>query len=193
MPAKKTRLPAITIGATVAALGVLAYILLRPPAQPTVSGYFQITHDGFRKHGIIAAIAATNAPLVTDGTRVYFTEGTGSLIHSCSSIIGRRRHRYHSKADRHLADPGHLPGPLHAACGRLLNPSWRFRVAMVCAGSAGTPRPLAGLTASDATWSPDGGEIAYVDVGDLYRARSDGTNIRRLVHFRTRMAAAIVS
>ena len=76
VPAKKTRLPAITIGSTVAALGVLAYIFLRPPAQPTVSGYFQVTHDGLRKHGIIAAVAATNAPLVTDGTRVYFTEGT---------------------------------------------------------------------------------------------------------------------
>ena len=134
VPAKKTRLPAITIGATVAALGVLAYILLRPPAQPTVSGYFQITHDGFRKHGIIAAIAATNARW-------------SPTVLACTSPKARETHpfllKYHRPEATPLSfqgrsapgDPGHLPGPLHAACGRLLNPSWRFRVAMVCAGS----------------------------------------------------------
>ena len=57
-------------------------------------------------------------------------------------------------------------------------------MALVCAGSGWHATPLAGLAANDATWSPDGGEIAYVGIGDLYRARSDGTSIRRVVHCR---------
>jgi serine/threonine protein kinase/Tol biopolymer transport system component len=183
VPAKKTRrLLAIALGITVAALAVLAYIFLRQPAQPTVYGYFQITHDGLRKHGIIATIAATNAPLVTDGTRVYFTEGTGrsSTLAQVSSAGG---------------DTAIIPTPI--GTWQILDISPDRSTLLVAdylthpGGSAslwyvpvpaGTPRPLAGLTAYDATWSPDGGEIAYVDVGDLYSARSDGTNIRRLVH-----------
>ncbi len=182
VPAKKTRLPAITIGTTVAALGVLAYIFLRPPAQPTVSGYFQVTHDGIRKHGIIAATAATDAPLVTDGTRVYFSEGTGvsTTLAQVSSAGG---------------DTAIIPTPIGA--WQILDISPDRSTLLVVdysthpggSGSlwyvpvpAGTPRPLAGLTANDAAWSPDGDEIAYVGVGDLYRARSDGTSKRRVVH-----------
>ncbi len=45
---------------------------------------------------------------------------------------------------------------------------------------AGTPRPVGEVSAGDATSSPDGQEIAYTRDRDLYRAKSDGTEVRKL-------------
>ncbi len=159
---------------------MLAYIFLRPPAQPTVSGYFQITHDGLSKHGIVATVAGTNAPLVTDGTRVYLTEGTGgsSALAQVSSAGGDtaiiptpigNSQLLDISPDRSTLLVADFTSPVFSAA------LWYVPV------PAGTPRPLAGLAAEDATWSPDGGEIAYVDSQSLYRAKNDGTNIRKLV------------
>ncbi len=178
-PAKKTRLLAIALAITVAALAVLAYILLRPPAQPAVSGYFQITHDGLRKHGIIDTIVEPTPRWSPTVPRVYFTEGTGgsSALAQVSSAGG---------------ETAVIPTPVGAL--QLLDISPDRSTLLVAdftgAGTsaslwyvpvpAGTPHPLARLTAKDATWSPDGSEIAYVDFQSLYRAKSDGTNIRKL-------------
>ena len=180
-PAKKTRLLAIALAITVAALAVLAYILLRPPAQPTVSGYFQITHDGLSKHGISTTLTATNAPLVTDGTRVYFTEGVGgsSTLAQVSSAGGDTAILPMAIGTWQVLDIS--PDRSSLLVADFTHPGGSASLWYVPV-PAGTPRPLADLTAEDATWSPDGGEIAYVDVENLYRARSDGTNIRRLVH-----------
>jgi serine/threonine protein kinase/Tol biopolymer transport system component len=181
MATRKSRRLAIASGTVVASLTVLAYFALRPPAQPTVSGYFQITHDGLSKHGIIATVAGTNAPLVTDGSRVYFTEGVGgsSTLAQVSSAGGETAAIPTPIFNPQILDISPDRSALLVAdFGRpgASAPLWYVPV------PAGTPRPLTSLTAEDATWSPDGGEIAYVDGEDLYRARSDGANLRKLVH-----------
>jgi serine/threonine protein kinase len=55
-------------GAGVICLAILAYLLMRPLPPPRVSGYVQITNDGWAK-GFGA--------MVTDGLRLYFVEGAG--------------------------------------------------------------------------------------------------------------------
>jgi len=44
----------------------------------------------------------------------------------------------------------------------------------------GSPRRLGGITAGEATWSPNGEKILYVNGRDLYVARGDGTESRKL-------------
>jgi Tol biopolymer transport system component len=46
---------------------------------------------------------------------------------------------------------------------------------------AGMPRRLGDVLADDATWSPDGREIVYVRDQDVYRAKKDGSDVRKLV------------
>jgi Tol biopolymer transport system component len=155
---------------------VLAYLLTRPVPPPRVAGYVQITNDGLAKPG----------PVVTDGPRLYFTEGSANAsVLAQVSVVG--------------GETGVLPAPfglpyaldispprselLVATTGLRQNPStqrtgsplWIFPV------PAGTPRRLGEVLAYDATWSPDGREIAYVRGGDLYCVKSDGTDERKLV------------
>ena len=182
VPAKRPRPLAIGLGIAVVALSLLAYFALRTPAQPTVSGYFQITHDGLMKDGVTVASAGTDAPLVTDGARVYFTEGTANLsnLAQVSSAGGETAIIPTSIGVPQLLDISPDRSTLLVA-GFPTNhvgaaPLWSVPV------PAGTPYPLANLSAWDATWSPDGHEVAYIDGEDLYRARSDGSEVRKLVH-----------
>ena len=135
VPAKKTRLPAITIGIDCRRSRRAG---LHLPATTRAAHRIRILPGNSRwapETWHYCRNSGNRRPVGHRRHSRVLHRGHGSFNHSSSSIIGRRRHRYHSNADRRLADPGHLPGPLHAACGRLLNPSWRFRVAMVCAGS----------------------------------------------------------
>lgn len=178
--AKRPRRLAVVSGISVAAL-VFAYFLLRPPAPPTVSGYFQLTHDGLLKGGVTLGAAGTDAALVTDGPRIYFTEGTANTSHlaQVSSAGGETAIVQSSITTPQLLDIS----PNRSA---LLVADFAKRITAAQLWSvpvpAGTPSPLLGLNARDATWSPDGREIDYIDGQDLYQARSDGTEVRKLVH-----------
>jgi len=45
----------------------------------------------------------------------------------------------------------------------------------------GSPQPLGGLVVQEARWSPDGQKILFIHGNDLFVARSDGTEPRKLV------------
>ena len=45
----------------------------------------------------------------------------------------------------------------------------------------GSPRRLGGLVGQDAAWSPDGKTLVYADGSELFLARNDGTEPRKLV------------
>ena len=45
----------------------------------------------------------------------------------------------------------------------------------------GAPRRLGGLVGQDAAWSPDGKTLVYADGSELFTARNDGTEPRKLV------------
>lgn len=163
----------------VLALGIAAAGLWRAEtAQPRVSGYTQITHDGAMKRGPSAAEAGPDAALFTDGNRVYFAEGSkdAPAIAEVSAKGGETAR---------IAVPFDLPQLLDVSRGRSdllvaagntasVRPLWAVSV------PAGGARRLGDVSAWDASWSPDGREMVYVKDADLYLAKSDGSDERRL-------------
>jgi Tol biopolymer transport system component len=172
---------AAAFAAGIAVLALLIYFVLKPMTQPHVSGYQQITHDGFMKDGAHTSGNGTNPAMVTDGSRVYFTKGSAPLVNlaQVSAAGGETGVIPTSIGDTQLLDisPDHsslLVAGFNEAAATA--PLWSVPV------PAGTPHPLADLSALDATWSPDGREMALLQGEDLYRARSDGSETRKLVH-----------
>src|ERR1700691_813880 len=163
----------------VLAAGIAAAVLWRTEtAQPRVSGYTQITHDGAMKRGSSASEAGPDAALFTDGNRVYFAEGSkdAPAIAEVSAKGGETAR---------IAVPLDLPQLLDVSRGRSellvaagntasVRPLWAVPV------PAGGARRLGDVSAWDASWSPDGREMVYVKDADLYLAKSDGSDERRL-------------
>lgn len=137
---------------------------------PEASNYAQITSDGQPKIG----------PLLTDGLRLYFTEG--SLNHFSLMQIaasgGETRALTSSLETPHLMDMAPSRSDLLIGLGAPSH-SVLWTIAIPSSGL----RRVGDVQADDATWSPDGREVAYVRGNDLYRARNDGSGARRLTTF----------
>jgi DNA-binding winged helix-turn-helix (wHTH) protein/Tol biopolymer transport system component len=148
-------------------------------ARPRVSGYAQITHDGAIKRGHANQLGGPDAALFTDGTRLYFMEGStdAPMIAQVSASGGETGQ---------VAVPFELPELLDVSRTRseLLvggsvnsaaeSPLW---IVPVPAGSA---HRLQDISAWDGSWSPDGREMVYVKGMDLYSAKSDGSDVKHL-------------
>jgi len=134
------------------------------------SNYVQITNDGHPKIG----------PLLADGLRLYFTEGSQnhrSLMQVSAS--GGESTALTSPLDTpHLMDISPNRSDLLIGLGEPSN----LALSMVSLPASGLRR-MGDLRAEDATWSPDGREVAYVRGKDLYRVRNDGADVRKLATF----------
>jgi Tol biopolymer transport system component/DNA-binding winged helix-turn-helix (wHTH) protein len=139
-------------------------------SRPQVSNYVQITNDGQPKVG----------PLLTDGLRLYFTEGSQnhrSLVQVAASG-GETTALANPQETPHLMDIAPNRSDLLIGSGTPSNPGlWILPL------PPSGVRRLGDLRANAATWSPDGGEIAYVSGNGLYRAGKDGTVSRKLAVF----------
>jgi eukaryotic-like serine/threonine-protein kinase len=149
---------------------VLAGVLLRlasTPSPPKLGEAVQITHDGLPKAG-----------LVTDGARLYFQETVGSRpVASQVSVQGGETAQismplkeiffFDISPDRSELLVGQLK------LGAFEPPVWILPV------PAGSPRRLGEVAAHDAAWSPDG-RIVYANGSDLYLARNDGSEGRKI-------------
>ena len=164
----------------VLALGIGAIVLWQiSSAQPKVSGYVRITHDGSMKRGKADHVGGPDAALFADGSRIYFMEGSADapIIAEVSATGGETGR---------LAIPFSLPELMDfSAVGSELlvggtvdeaspMPLWAVPV------PAGTAHRLGAIVAWDASWSPDGREIAYSRGRELYLAKSDGSNQKLL-------------
>ncbi|MGC2527643.1 MAG: winged helix-turn-helix domain-containing protein [Candidatus Acidiferrum sp.] len=149
------------------------------PRWPVASGFRQITNDGAIKRLQAAQLGGPEASLFTDGTRVYFIEGSSDApIVAEASAMGSETNR--------VSMPMELPSLLDVSRSRseflvagYLDPAdppplWAVPF------PAGTPRRLNGITAWDAAWSPDGHSLAYVRGRELFLANGDGSGSRRL-------------
>jgi len=157
----------------VGALGVLALRLASAPAPPRVGKVVQITSDH-----------ATKGRPLTDGTRLYFSEGfsriSGVLIQVgvTGGATGKIPVPFPAPglvdlspdgtellvlADRQIRGLGAAPSPL-----------W------IVPFLGGTPRPVGDLRADDAAWAPDGRTIAYTAGADLFLAGTDGSHPRKI-------------
>ena len=158
------------IGAlTVLFAGVLCITWLRSSSsQLRVSDVKQLTNDGHTKY----------PPLYSDGPRLYFREGTlgNFLLFQVSSAGGdtlQVRSPFESMLDispdrsEFLAD--------HSTAPQTDAPIW------VVPLPAGSPHRFGNISAHQATWSPDGRNIAYAAGRELYLAAEDGTDVRKIV------------
>ncbi len=164
--------------AAAGALAVLAAAFaLRPAAPaPSVLGTEQLTSDGQRKS---FAPDAPGQRLLTDGFRIYFTEGSprSFMLQQVSTEGG---------------EPAPLPlsFELYGLCGMSSR-----RPELLLSGApansrvpelwtlpvpGGQPRRLGDISATEAVWSPDGESLLYVAGHDLYRAAADGSGSRKL-------------
>jgi len=158
------------------------YFSLRSPLPPKVTLSAQITNDGLIKFPRLTLYTTTS--MVTDGPRLYFSEGTvGRRILAQVSSNGGEAIEFPVAAENsNLYDLSPSRSEMlvagsgaDASGGELERPLW---VAPLLGGS---PRSLGDISAHAATWSPDGGQIVFANGNDIYSVKSDGAQPRKLV------------
>lgn len=167
-PGSKARRRWLLWGAAVAtAIAVFLAVRANTASQLQIANYQQITHDG-------------NAKFIggTDGSRIYFTQEVPNSIIQVS-VTGGVASQISIPLDNHwvgdVSPDGSTLLIISQAGGQGPGDSlWSFQIV------GGSLRRIA--NAVDATWSPDGEEIAYATAGgDIYQSRSDGTEAHKLI------------
>ncbi len=161
----------IWIAAAAVAFAICGFILWwrQAPAVPVVEAVTQLTDDGETK--------ALSGRLLTDGSRIYFGEGTTgnyrimqvAATGGPTAIIPTRLPNFQFTALGH--DGSSLLG---AAGNQFVLPLWAIPL------PAGEPRRLGSLEAQDADLFPDG-RILFSNGKDLYIAERDGSQLRKLL------------
>ena len=154
----------------IAAATMLIYQWGRQGPVPRVSNYVQLTRDGEPKTYLAA----------TDGLRLYLRLGTESSMRVGEvSVSG--------------GDPFPIPAPSEGLTPLSVSPDGAQILAIDKPGNlwslptlGGSPHRLANTIAvdafgTDAAWSPDGKMLIYCNRSDLFLAKWDGTDARKLV------------
>jgi eukaryotic-like serine/threonine-protein kinase len=169
-PRTRSHLPwLVLLGLLVTVIVVLAFWLRAPLPAPKVLGSTPLTHDRERKF----------PPLVTDGTRLYFImpKKTGWTIAQVSASGGDTAPIPSHFDDIELADIS--PNGSELLIGQFQSP--KDVPVYILPLPAGLPRRVGDILAHDASWSPDGEQIVYAHDNELYLAKPDGSDSRRLV------------
>ncbi len=166
--------PAAAAAVLVVLAAGAAWFWLRAPEVPAVSNYVQLTHDARRK-----------SLIGTDGSRLYIAMGSGS---GGSASQGIAEMSVTGSEPRKLAavpSPDMFPVDLSPDGSELLvidgqgapprGPLWSIPT------SGGSPRKLGDMVAETASWSRDAGLLAYANRSELFLAKGDGTEPRKLL------------
>jgi Tol biopolymer transport system component/tRNA A-37 threonylcarbamoyl transferase component Bud32 len=169
-PQKQRRWVAPFAAAIAVAAAILLYLFTRPLPPPKVLRTVQITSDGRDKGGTI----------VTDGARLYFSENVaGQNVLAQVSVTGGETVLITTPfQNTFLLDIS--PTGSDLLVGSVVGTEAEFPL-WVLPALGGSPHRLRDVVAHDASWSPDGQEIVYANGADLYLAKSDGTESRKLV------------
>jgi DNA-binding winged helix-turn-helix (wHTH) protein/Tol biopolymer transport system component len=138
--------------------------------------YTQLTRDGMDKRGSAHARGGPVAALVTDGSRIYFTQGAPgeTTIGEVSVSGGDTATIPVIFAMTQVLD--YSPARSELLIGGYTAPASSHRLwAMALPG--GASHPIGEIEASDAAWSPDGTQIAFTKGEALYRSSSDGAGV----------------
>jgi len=181
----RSRLGIFRLIKAIAAIVVVALILpglwiwRLAVARPTVAGYVQITHDGLVKRGHLISEGGPDAALFTDGVNVYFTEGSTDALQLAEvSARGGETAKVPVPFDQpQLLDLARSRSELLISSD--VNPS-PFSTLWALPVPGGSARQLNGIKARDASWSPDGELLAYLQGAELYLVNRDGSGARRL-------------
>ncbi len=166
----KTKWRTFAVAAVLLPVLAAAGWLLLPTPDPKVVGLKQITRDGLYKD-----------QLVTDGSRIYFSELTGG-------------HMALAQVSASGGETFHIPVPLqnvslfsissdHSSLlisefkGGPASPFWSFPP------PAGSLRRLDDIVGKEAVWSRDGRQLAFVKGLDLYLADADGNHAQKIRGF----------
>ncbi len=171
--AKRRALVVVSAGLIVAV--ALVFWWMRPSPPPRILGLAQITNDGREKPD---TISPDNIPLpiVTDGARLYFWE-TGPGLSQVSTSGGQV---VPLSSGLHMYINDISPSGSELLTGIPTSPNSYRNTLWVLPLPGGSPRRLADIFAQDATWSPDGSRVIYADESDLYSAKLDGSDKRKL-------------
>jgi Tol biopolymer transport system component/DNA-binding winged helix-turn-helix (wHTH) protein len=171
------RLGQISIAAflAVGVIGGIVFWFQRSKVAPRILHVVQITHDRIPKLG-----------LVTDGARVYINETLGMkqiLVQASetggeTSVIPTPFENitvYDISPDHSRILAGDTVGPALGVPAPTTDvPLWTVPLA------AGVPQRLGDATGHFGIWSPDGRQVAFAKGFDIYAAKADGSNIRKL-------------
>jgi serine/threonine protein kinase/Tol biopolymer transport system component len=160
---------AVAGGLALVVIAALIYLQSRPLPPPKVSGYVQVTHDSYRKdlEG-------------TDGARLYFNEDASAArsVAQVSASGGEVAHVAVPASTMVLLDVSPDGSTLLVAdeLGQTSfnGPLWGVPVL------GGPPERLGDAVGQAAAWSPDGQTIVYANGNDLFLAKSDGSESRKL-------------
>ena len=168
---KPSKAPWLAAGVVVLAAVTGIILLLRSPeSPPAVISSLQITSDGTSKRS-----------LVTDGTRLYFSEYVSghSVLMQVSTSGGETAPVPVSLASADVYD--YFPGRselLVKGEAEGSDTEWPVWILPLPAGSL---RPVGNILAHAATWAPDGQHIVYARQSSLYVCNADGTDSRQLI------------
>jgi eukaryotic-like serine/threonine-protein kinase len=160
---------AVAGGLALVVIASLIYLQSRPLPPPQVSGYIAVTHDSYRKDLV-----------GTDGARLYFMEraSAGYAVAQVSASGGEVAHVVVPSPAMDLLDVSPDGSTLLVAdeLGEtsFIGPLWGVPVL------GGSAQKLGDAVAQAAAWSPDSQTIAYANGQDLFLAKSDGSEPRKL-------------
>jgi Tol biopolymer transport system component len=152
------------------ALALVAFVVSRPLPPPKVLDMPRITDSGRAKGGCV----------VTDGSRVYFAEDVGGryVLMQVPTEGGQAVPVLTDLQDAVVLAISPTGSELlvrsPASSLKEEAPLW------VQPAQGGSPRRLGDLEGAEAAWSPNGESIVYTKDCDIYVAKSDGTESRKL-------------
>src|SRR5882762_1217593 len=153
-----------------AALVVVILFMRSPESPPVVLSSLQITSDGISKRS-----------LVTDGTRLYFSEYLSghSVLRQVSASGGETAPVPISLVSADIYD--FYPGRSELLVKGVAEGSETEWPVWILPLPAGSLRPVGNILAHAATWTPDGQHIVYARNSSLYECNTDGTDSRELI------------
>ena len=163
-------------GAGVIVAVALIFLWMRASPPPRIRSLAQITNDGREKPDNTSADGIPS-PLVTDSSRLYFWE-TGPGVSQVSTSGGQAVPLTSGLQNMYINDisprGSELLIGIPTSSNSYLNTLWVLPL------PGGSLRRLADIVAQDGTWSPDGSRVIYADESDLYSAKLDGSDKRKL-------------
>jgi len=158
---------------TVLGAAIVVHFWVQTPPEPKVSNYVQLTHDGQRK-----------SLIGTDSLRLYVGLG-GSGNSGPQGIAEMSISGGEPKRIPILPSANMVPVDLSPDGSEILvvngqgapprGPLWRIPIL------GGSPRKLGDAAGETAALSPDGKTLAYANLNDLFLAKADGTEPRKLL------------
>jgi eukaryotic-like serine/threonine-protein kinase len=171
------KVAAIGLPLVVVLVLVLAYLLRPTVLPPRATGTTRLTQDGVPK---LFMVGEPPPPLLSDGSRIYFSETTDQVnvnlmqvsTEGGESVPVETPFKILSTSDISPNRPDLLVTAAPASRdGAAL---WELPV------PGGQPHRIGGFLAHDATWSPDGASIAYSLGPEVFTAKGDGSQPRKL-------------